>query len=113
MSKYYYFTNSLPKLLAGTAAPLGVGGLIWLATLTSLASGKSKSGAIGETEKKWMRTTGRNVGEVVGTFGPGVVALIGGMSAIGHKVSVVEQISKGPLTARNGDSSYIACQYSF
>lgn len=34
-----------------------------------------------------MRATGRNVGEVTWTFGPGVLALVGGMSVIGHKVS--------------------------
>jgi alpha-1,6-mannosyltransferase len=87
MSKHYYFTNSLPKLLAGTAAPLGLGGLVWLSTLAGVGSGKSKSGAAGGLEAKWMRATGRNVGEVVWTSGPGVVALVGGMSVIGHKVS--------------------------
>lgn len=74
MSRHYYFTNSLPKLLVGTALPLAIGGGIWSA---------SSVGFVG----KWARGVGRNVGEVVWTFGPGVLGLIGGMSLIGHKVS--------------------------
>lgn len=87
MSKHYYFTNSLPKLLAGTAVPLGVGGLIWLATLTRSVGVKSKDRRQDEANSKWLRATGRNVGEVIWTFGPGVIGLVCGMSVIGHKVS--------------------------
>jgi hypothetical protein len=47
--------------------------------------------------KKWVRNTGRNVGEVVWTFGPGVAGLIGGMSLIGHKVSGTVR-SRKPVT---------------
>jgi hypothetical protein len=90
MSKYYYFTNSLPKLLAGTAVPLGAGGLIWLATLAGVVGrGESKSGRVEEASRKWLRVTGRNVGEVVWSFAPGVLGLVCGMSVIGHKVSEI------------------------
>jgi alpha-1,6-mannosyltransferase len=86
MSKHYYFTNSLPKLLCGTAVPSAIGGLAWIASLAQSAGLKGKNDSIW---KKWTRNTGRNVGEVVWTFGPGVVGLVGGMSLIGHKVSLV------------------------
>lgn len=75
MSRHYYLTNSLPKLLVGTAAPLGVAGCIWLSSLFGLGK-----------ENKWVKTTARGLDEVVWTFGPGIVGLIGGMSLIGHKV---------------------------
>jgi len=88
MSRHYYFTNSLPKLLGGTAVPLAIGGLAWIAGLVSAAA-KGKTDNIWA---KWMRTTGRNVGEVVWTFGPGVIGLVGGMSLIGHKVSLVFEL---------------------
>jgi len=86
MSKHYYFTNSLPKLLGGTAVPLAIGGLAWIASLALAASAQGKKDNMWA---KWMRTTGRNVGEVVWTFGPGVIGLVGGMSLIGHKVSLL------------------------
>jgi alpha-1,6-mannosyltransferase len=89
MSKHYYFTNSLPKLLAGTAVPLGAGGLIWLATLVGVVGTKSQSGRVEEASRKWLNMTGRNVGEVVWSFGPGVLGLVCGMSVIGHKVSEI------------------------
>jgi len=85
MSKHYYFTNSLPKLLCGTAVPLVIGGLAWIASLVLGAGAKGKKDTIWA---KWARSTGRNVGEVTWTFGPGVVGLVGGMSLIGHKVSL-------------------------
>jgi alpha-1,6-mannosyltransferase len=84
MSKHYYFTNSLPKLLCGTVVPLVIGGLAWLLSLVPGAAGKGKRDT---AWTKWTRSLGRNVGEVVWTFGPGVIGLVGGMSLIGHKVS--------------------------
>jgi alpha-1,6-mannosyltransferase len=86
MSKHYYFTNSLPKLLCGTAVPLAIGGLAWIASLVSAPGAKGKNDNVWS---KWTRSTGRNVGEVVWTFGPGVVGLLGGMSLVGHKVSLL------------------------
>jgi len=83
MSKHYYFTNSLPKLLGGTAVPLGIGGLAWVSNFGQASAGKVKKDT---ALAKWTRSVGRNVGEVVWTFGPGVVGLVGGMSLIGHKV---------------------------
>jgi len=91
MSKHYYFTNSLPKLLGGTAVPIAIGGLAWIASLASAAGAQGKKDSVWA---KWMRTTGRNVGEVVWTFGPGVVGLVGGMSLIGHKVSLALELSR-------------------
>jgi alpha-1,6-mannosyltransferase len=86
MSKHYFFTNSLPKLLCGTAVPLAIGGLAWIASLVSAPGAKGKNDNVWS---KWTRSTGRNVGEVVWTFGPGVVGLLGGMSLVGHKVSLL------------------------
>jgi hypothetical protein len=91
MSRHYYFTNSLPKLLCGTAVPLAIGGLACVASLVSAAGAKGKQDSVWA---KWTRSTGRNVGEVVWTFGPGVVGLLGGMSLVGHKVSVVPNLSE-------------------
>lgn len=85
MSKHYYFTNSLPKLLSGTAVPIAIGGLAWIASLLSSAGVKGKKDDIWS---KWTKNAGRNVGEVVWTFGPGIVGLVGGMSLIGHKASL-------------------------
>ena len=82
MPRHYYITNSLPKLMLGTTVPLGVGGWVW--TLSLLGVGQK-----GGQWNKWIKVTGRAVEEVVGTFGPGVVGLVGGMSMIGHKVSHV------------------------
>ena len=84
MSKHYYFTNSLPKLLGSTALPLAIGGLAWLINLHPDVR-EAKAGT-DSAWSKWTRNTGRNVGEVVWTFGPGVIGLVGGMSLIGHKV---------------------------
>jgi alpha-1,6-mannosyltransferase len=86
MSRHYYFTNSLPKLLGGTAVPLAFGGLTWMYSLYLGSTSQTKNTA-GVTWNKWAKKTGRDVGEVIWTFGPGVVGLVGGMSLIGHKVS--------------------------
>lgn len=80
MSRHYYFTNSLPKLLVGTALPLALGGAIWLSSVVGFGG-------------KWARNTGQNVGEVAWTFGPGLVGLVGGMSLIGHKVGDAQFIT--------------------
>lgn len=93
MSRHYYFTNSLPKLLVGTSIPLAIGGLVWTGSLLGMGMG-TKRGQ-GSQWDKWIKVTGRSVGEVVWTFGPGVVGLVGGMSMIGHKVS----LSPGPITS--------------
>ena len=85
MSKHYYLSNSLSKLLCGTAVPLAIGGLAWLMNLYPGVRG-AKAGT-NSAWSRWTRNTGRNVGEVVWTFGPGVIGLVGGMSLIGHKVS--------------------------
>ena len=105
MSKHYYFTNSLPKLLGGTAVPLAIGGLAWIANLVLAAGAKGKKD---NAWSKWTRNTGRNVGEVAWTSGPGVVGLVLGMSLIGHKVSLVHDCAKMRLIIRNGDSSSTA-----
>lgn len=110
MSKHYYFSNSLPKLLCGTAVPLAIGGLAWSISLYQGVKG-GKTG-VDSIWNKWTRNTGRNVGEVIWTFGPGVIGLVGGMSLIGHKVSIRNPDSI-QLTSRNGASSYMACQYYF
>ena len=77
----YYLTNSLPKLLVGTTVPMGVGGWVWTFSLLDV----TKKG--GQWDK-WVKVTGRTIGEVVGLFGLGVACLVGGMSMIGHKVSL-------------------------
>jgi hypothetical protein len=98
-------------LLGGTAVPLAIGGLTWL---ISLYQGV-KAGKAGKDSawSKWTRNTGRNVGEVVWTFGPGVVGLVGGMSLIGHKVSPDLQMEAEKLISRNGDSLYTVYRYCF
>jgi hypothetical protein len=85
MSKHYYLTNSLPKLLCGTAVPLAIGGLALIASMAQVSWVKGKKDNVWS---KWTRSTGRNVGEVAWTFGPGVIGLVGGMSLVGHKVSL-------------------------
>lgn len=80
----YYLTNSLPKLMVGTTIPMGVGGWVWTLSLLDL----TKKGSQWD---KWVKVTGRAIGEVVGTFGPGVVGLVGGMSMVGHKVSTISK----------------------
>lgn len=110
MSKHYYFSNSLPKLLCGTAVPLAIGGLAWSISLYQGVKG-GKTG-VDSIWNKWTRNTGRNVGEVIWTFGPGVIGLVGGMSLIGHKVSI-RNPDNIQLTSRNGASSSMACQRYF
>ncbi|WWD17880.1 hypothetical protein CI109_102324 [Kwoniella shandongensis] len=73
MSWHYYFTNSLPKLLVGSAPLLVVGVGAWLLDIVGVkVDGKN-------------RNLAKGYGEVLKTFGAGVVALIGAMSAVGHK----------------------------
>lgn len=73
MSKHYYLTNSLPKLLMASL-PLSLLGLIWAGT-NKAGHGPSMGGS------------GRGVLEIIGRtgLGMGVVGLIGGLSAVGHK----------------------------
>ncbi|KAK8865936.1 hypothetical protein IAR55_001085 [Kwoniella newhampshirensis] len=73
MSWHYYFTNSLPKLLMGSAPLIVAGAGIWALGLAGVS-----------IERKSERV-GEGYGEIMKIFGGALVALIGGMSAVGHK----------------------------
>jgi alpha-1,6-mannosyltransferase len=75
MSKHYYFSNSLPKLLMG-ALPLAALGVALVPA--------SRLGVA----RKWMGLGQvKAIQEVTGRLGMGlgVVGLLGGLSAVGHK----------------------------
>jgi alpha-1,6-mannosyltransferase len=75
MSKHYYFTNSLPKLLMG-CLPLAALGAVMVIT-TRLGVGRSLVG-LGYV---------KGIEEVLVRLGMGLggVGLLGGLSAVGHK----------------------------
>ncbi|WVQ97304.1 hypothetical protein IAU59_004415 [Kwoniella sp. CBS 9459] len=77
MSKHYYLTNSLPKLLVGSLPLTAFGIGVWAAGTLGIRGGF----AAGKERVK----INEGVGEVLRQFGPGTLTLIGAMSCIGHK----------------------------
>ncbi|OCF33338.1 hypothetical protein I316_05080 [Kwoniella heveanensis BCC8398] len=81
MSKHYYFTNSLPKLLVGSLPLVALGLGVWaLSTLGIKVAFAGREGV----------KVPEGVGETLRLFGLGVLGLIGAMSCIGHKASHAE-----------------------
>ncbi|WVQ85565.1 hypothetical protein IAT38_007731 [Cryptococcus sp. DSM 104549] len=79
MPFHYYFTNSLPKLLTGSSALLAVA----IGGFTLRAAGLEAQIPL---LRCWGHSAGaRGVNDVLKLFGLGVIILLGGMSALGHK----------------------------
>ncbi|WVF70624.1 hypothetical protein IAT40_005416 [Kwoniella sp. CBS 6097] len=76
MSKHYYLTNSVPKLLVGSLPLVALGLSLW-----ALSTFGVKLGFAGREGVK----VNEGVGEVLRLFGLGTLGLIGAMSCIGHK----------------------------
>lgn len=73
MSWHYYLTNSLPKLLGASAALLLYGSGTW--AFAKLFSGRARETRIAAAA--WT--------EIMALFGPAAIAMIAGMSLLGHK----------------------------
>ena len=74
MPWHYYVSNSLPKLLLASAPLLLYGAGTW--TFAKIVSGRARGTRLAAAA--WT--------EILGLFGPAAVAMIAGMSLIGHKV---------------------------
>lgn len=75
MSKHYYFTNSLPKLLMGCLPLAGLSVLLVLCTRLGVGRKWIGLGHVKGIEEVLVRSG----------LGAGVVGLLGGLSAVGHK----------------------------
>ncbi|KGB77541.1 alpha-1,6-mannosyltransferase [Cryptococcus deuterogattii 99/473] len=79
MPWHYYLSGSLPKLLAGNALLVGIAMGGWLLNKIGFDTVVKKAGG-------WDRLTGvRGVNKVINVWALSVVAVIGGLSFLGHK----------------------------
>lgn len=82
MPWHYYLSGSLPKLLAGNALLVGIAVGGWLLNKIDFDTVVKKAG-------DWDRLTGvGGVNKVIKIWGLSVMAVIGGLSFLGHKASL-------------------------
>lgn len=82
MPWHYYLSSSLPKLLAGNASLVGIAMGGWLLNKIGFDTVVKKAGG-------WDRLTGiGGVNIVIKVWALSAVAVIGGLSFLGHKASL-------------------------
>lgn len=85
MPWHYYLSGSLPKLLAGNSLLVGIATGGWLLDKMGLDMMAKKAGG-------WDRLTGvRGVNKVMKVWALSVVTVIGALSFLGHKASLLEK----------------------
>ncbi|ODO07261.1 hypothetical protein L198_00840 [Cryptococcus wingfieldii CBS 7118] len=79
MPFHYYFTNSIPKLLVGNFALVGLAGGLWA---SARVGGQKLMRQVGCWDKS---RAGRGVGRLLTVWGLSISSVLVGLSALGHK----------------------------